>query len=146
MQAGQWVEAIEWSIDDRYEVSVVLDQPYQKPFGLLLRGESMNREYPDGTLLICVNVYDLEGGVLDRDHVIVQRTTREGLIEATCKEVVVDPDKKRAWLWPRSDDPEHQQPIPVPWPPDTVDRETETIAITSVVVGSIKPRPRHRTR
>lgn len=142
VQAGRWVEAVEQSIEERLVISLVaapISSP-RKTYGLVVRGTSMNRLYPPGTILECIGLYDYDGDFRNGLKVIVHRRSREGLIEATCKELQVADG--HAWLWPRSDDPEHQQPISVPWPPDpdrgTADDGAESITIEAVVIRSIR--------
>jgi repressor LexA len=136
VQAGVWVEAVEWTLGERYEVSWSPDGKFDAyaKFGLRIRGSSMNQIYPDGAVIICVKFYDL-GGRDPRhgERVVVYRRRGNGLLEATVKEFVID--KGRMWLVPRSHDLEHQSPMP--FPPD--DRGTESVEIHALVVGSYTP-------
>lgn len=144
VQAGVWLEAMEWVETEQYEISIPSPETYgEKAFGLLVRGDSMNQEYTEGTILICVSIFDLDNsgdGIKNGDHVIVERHSRDGLREATCKELVIE-ESGKAWLWPRSTAPEHQQPIEVPWPNDH-ENASHDVVISAVVVGSYRPRKR----
>lgn len=112
VQAGRWREAIEWEPDSWYSITVPDKGKYPgiERFGLEVRGNSMNRLYPEGTTLICVRFYDIARPPQPGDKVICLRRDRYGEFEATVKEYQRD-DQGRHILWPRSDDPEHQTPI-----------------------------------
>lgn len=139
VQAGTWLEATEWPADKQYSVTVIYRQEYvnARRFGLEVRGPSMNRHYPEGTILDCVSLYDLRQPLVSGQRVIVERRRADGLREATCKEYVIDRDGK-AWLWPRSDHPEHQQPLPY-HPESDPKNGVDLIEITALVVGSYRP-------
>lgn len=132
VQAGAWREALQWPEEDWYEAPVPDDPRYAgvRRFALEVRGASMNRVYPDGTILICVNPAEAEMAPKPGQRVIVQRRSPEGLIEATVKELQQD-EAGGYWLWPRSDHPEHQTPIRVD--------DGEEAEITGLVIGSYRP-------
>jgi transcriptional regulator with XRE-family HTH domain len=139
VQAGAWVEAVEWPPDKQYSVTVIYRQELagKRRFALEVRGPSMNRLYPPGTILDCVSTYDVASPLGSGQRVIVERVRADGAREASCKEYVVD-QEGRTWLWPRSDDPEHQQPLR--YLPDSDRRNgVESIEITALVVGSYRP-------
>lgn len=112
LQAGAWKEAIEWDYDDQFDI------PYMPAPGVpsypvrafIVRGTSMNRLYPDGTLVFVASTIANKIKPANGHKVLVQRRNADGFYEATIKELVVD-DHKRKWLWPRSFDPEYQAPI-----------------------------------
>lgn len=111
LQAGAFSEAVEWDESQRYLVTVPLDDdmndlPLQ---GFIVRGDSMNRIYPDGTTVYVTPLHALSGGLQNGDIVMVMRRDKHGLVEGTLKEYVEDNGHK--WLWPRSTHPEHQAPI-----------------------------------
>ena len=133
VQGGAWREAIEWNEDDWYTVAVPRDERYPNlpRFGLEVRGASMNQVFPEGTVLICILTEAIQDGVPPGKKVIVQQVDRAGLTEATVKELLVD-EQGRAWLWPRSTDPEYQAPL-------QFDQEkAEDVKITAVVTGSYR--------
>lgn len=149
VQAGVFKEAMEYDAADQYTVSFpVGDYDNKKVFALEVRGTSMDREYPEGTILYVLPVYELDDDIKSGDHVIVERRRPDGLIEATCKEYVVDAQSGDVWLWPRSDDPLHQQPIHLPIDLEAAGRvppaytPRDEIAITGVVIGHFTPRKR----
>lgn len=132
VQAGHWVEAAEWHADDQYSVPIPDDPrfPGIQRFGLLVRGPSMNRVYPEGTILVCVHRNEWKKVPTPGQRVIVQRRKRDGLVEATVKELREDTGK--LWLWPNSTHPEHQAPIPLD------DGDTDSVEIIAVVIGSYR--------
>lgn len=99
-------ETIEAPMDDVFRTI--------RKFALKVAGPSMNLVYPEGTILVCADIHDLHetGDPLAGKKYIVRRTMPDGRIETTVKEVNRD-DEGVWWLWPRSDDPKHQQPIPL---------------------------------
>ena len=131
VHAGEWVEAYEWAHAERYMVEVPVEVRYDAlpKFALEVRGSSMNLVYPEGTIIICVLFFDLGFEPSPGRRVVVLRRA-QGLIEATVKELRLD--KGEPWLWPVSDDPNHQLPIPLAKSGDEKD-------VTALVVGSYKP-------
>jgi len=154
VQAGDWREALEWPQDDWYEVPLPPDPrwPRASRFALEVRGPSMNRLFPDRSVIYCALFDDIGDEPKNGDRVVVERVNRDGLFEATVKEYVIDEDGRR-WLWPRSTHPDHQQPIPLPEPPgqrgpqkihrialaDRMENGIESLRIYARVTGSYKP-------
>ncbi len=128
LQAGAWREAVEWPHDDQWEMPVPRDpsKPMRPLQGFVVRGNSVNKLYPDGSLVFVAST--IGNGIAPKsgDMVLVQRQNRNGLIEATLKEFVVGDDGIK-WLWPRSTDPEHQTPI------QYASTDAEEVVITGVV-------------
>lgn len=144
VEAGVFRDALELPYDDQFSIEVPISSAYRSlpRIGLIVRGPSMNRVYPEGTILIVVSVIHLGESFDPRSgqRVIVQRRNKEGC-EATVKELVIDEDGQ-AWLWPRSHHPEFQQPWRVPDHHDgdgTVDDDNDGLRITGLVVGSYRP-------
>jgi transcriptional regulator with XRE-family HTH domain len=148
VQAGAWREALELPPDEQFDIAAPIDEAYSglPVIALRVQGASMNRVFPEGTYLVCVNLVHLGDRLYRRtgqpyrcrngDYVIVQRRDRHGLLEATVKEYVVD-DRGRSWLWPRSDDPEFQAPWPIP--DGDPEDDGEDLRITALVVGLYRP-------
>ncbi len=148
VQAGAWKEAMEWPRDDWFPIAVPPGGRVRRlpRFGLTVRGPSMNAVYPDRATLICVRFSDLGRAPRSGDRVICQRVNRNGMIEATVKELVIA--NGVAWLWPRSDHPAHQTPIRLPGPRDggawrdhpTADAhdlgDSEQVDLIALVIGS----------
>lgn len=100
-------------------------------FALNVVGRSMDKYYPDGSVVVVCPT--AEAGVRVGDHVVV-RQWRGGMAETTLKEVVAVPGGVE--LWPRSSDPAYQTPIRL-----MTDRASDEGAeIIGVVVGSFSAR------
>ena len=140
IQAGSWKEAIELEPDDRELValpSALAVPPYvMKAF--VVRGTSMDRIYPDGSIVFIATLHQNRITPVHGDIVMVQRQDNHGLYEATLKELVVDEDGRR-WLWPRSHDPEHQSPLSIH---DGRDPSTDVIILGIVAAAITVPRRR----
>lgn len=93
----------------------------------------MDRDYPDGSTIICIKLHEIEGELKPGRNVVVYRRRADGQIEATVKKYVVD--AHGTWLYPNSSHPEHQAPIPIPAP----DGSDEEVWIEALVVGSYRP-------
>lgn len=129
VEAGHWSEAYEWPEQDREGFYAPPTAKYgSRPrFGLRVVGTSMNRIYPDGAILDCVSIE--EGDIVEGRRVIAERVDRDGLVEATVKELARGLDGQ--WLlYPRSLDPAHQSPVA--WDPDA----TDTVRIVALVIGA----------
>jgi len=139
--AGVWQEATEWVADDRYTLSVPAVSDYMATplFGLEVKGRSMDKVFPEGAILICAKFFDLNEQPQAGDYVVVHRTARDGTVEATVKEFEVDRDG-RAWAWPRSTEPEFQQPLRL----DASDGGVEEVRVVALVVGSYQQIRRRR--
>ena len=142
VQAGYWSDANELPPDEWVEFTFPKPNlPFEKYTCLVSRGTSMNRVWPDGTPLLCVDIieYHDKGFALeDGQFVIVQRRNGNGMFEASVKQLEIVDD--RYWLWPRSHDPEFQQPLELPNPTDSsfseqqVGVEDGEVKVTGVVV------------
>lgn len=134
VQAGAWQAVIDQP-EPTEEVPIVLPGfEGASLFALRVLGPSMNRFYPEGTIVVCCPAAEI--GIRDGDHVIVENR-RNGLVETTVKEVVQD--RKGVALWPRSTDPAFQSPQMI----ERVDGD-DGLAITAVVVSSYVIRPVQR--
>lgn len=131
--AGDYREATEWPVDDQYSVGYYEDGffPGIKRFALRVDGPSMNQILPEGSHVICVDLIDARYEPKTGDLVIVHRTDKHGLTEATIKEYVID-SAGRHWLWPRSNDAEHQAPVEIRRPGNG--DEIEGIYLRSLVL------------
>lgn len=136
VEAGSFKEAIEWPPSEHYAVPSLQFKQflYDPKFALEVRGTSMDLLYPEGTILICVPLVHVDRNPVPGERVVVRRRMPNGLIEATVKELQLDREGN-AWLWPRSSDPSHQQPLPFTSPGN----EEEDIAVTALVIGSLRP-------
>jgi len=106
-------------------------------YALRIVGESMNRVYPDGTIVIVCPAAEI--GIRDGDHVIV-RHVRNGLAETTVKEVVQE--KAGVSLWPRSTDPAFQAPVRLARDADADDgHEIIGVVVSSYVIRPVQRKP-----
>ncbi|QCE32774.1 hypothetical protein FAI41_03790 [Acetobacteraceae bacterium] len=113
VQAGLWREAMELSHEDRYQIAAHVPEKYKTIpyYGLLVQGESMNRIFPDGSIVIVANFLDLARGPETGDYVIVQRRDPySAAFEATVK-AFQQCENGEMLLWPRSTDPHFQRPF-----------------------------------
>lgn len=114
IQAGAWTESWEWDEHDQYDVYVP-DDPELKFFKLMAaetKGPSMNRRYPERTILVFNDVHETRETPVAGKRYIVERTRPGGETEHTVKLLHIDADGK-FWLIPESDDPRFQAAIPV---------------------------------
>lgn len=122
VEAGHWAEADEWRYREQRHVawrrnpSVPSGLPVT---GLLVRGTSMNREYPEGAVVVVVRYADLAHygrDPLPGDRVVVVRQDRRGLFESTLKVLEIEADGTW-WLQPKSNDPRHREGFRYPEAP-----------------------------
>ena len=106
--AGVFKETWKVPRDERVAFSGVagVRAPLKDRFGLKVAGDSMDQLYPPGTILECRNWWGDEV-IPNGKRVIVQRTRRDGTVEATVKEYLRAEDGVE-WLVPRSNNPAHQ--------------------------------------
>ena len=133
VQAGAWVEAVEWPQGDWFEIAVPPDRRYPgiQRFGLLVQGPSMDLVYPDGTILICVAFGDLGRSAKSGERVVCQRRRGRGEYEMTVKEYIVRDGQH--WLVPRSTNPNFQSPVALEL------SDHEDLSVAALVVGSYRP-------
>jgi len=114
VEAGVYAEAAEFPQDEWSYISLPQDERYRglKRFCLEVRGNSMNLEFAPGSLVICVNMIELNEDPQDGIVYVVDHTHIHGEVESTLKELRIMPDGRK-FLWPRSSDPDHQQPIEI---------------------------------
>lgn len=136
VQAGRWHPVPDNQPEPTEFIPIVLPGfETAQLFALRVLGPSMNRYYPEGTIVVCCPVAEI--GVRSGDHVIVE-DRKAGMVETTVKEVVQD--RSGIALWPRSDSADHQQPTR--W--SRTEHSDDGIAITAVVVSSYVIRPVQR--
>lgn len=130
VQAGEWVEAVENPRDEWETLYAPVDPRYPSipRFALKVVGDSMDQIMPDGTYAICASLEEIGRPPKDGEFVVIERRRKDGLVEGTIKQFVMDADGK-AWLWPRSTRPEYQQPVRYGT------RNDETVLVTAVVLS-----------
>lgn len=129
VQAGVWreVDAVD---ENKYPPINMGPDPRFPPasqFAVLVQGTSMNRLFPPGSFIVCVEWATVGRDPKDGDIVVVERR-RDGMVESTVKKVGVL--NKKLVLMPSSTDPRWQDPIELDG-----DSDREEIAIAGLVVG-----------
>lgn len=134
LQAGAFVESLEWPLEDQYEVPAPPDPEWDdvEIHARVVRGNSMNKFYPDSSVVYVCPTSILGRRPKNGEKVVVQRVSADGCYEVTLKEYVLGDDGK-VWLWPRSTDPEHQAPIAY----TDAARKIDHVSILGVVIGGI---------
>lgn len=114
VQAGEFAEAWQWEQDDIYEMPIPADEKFRgySLLGVETKGTSMNKRYPEGTVLIYTNAIDTREDLKPGKRYVIERHKPDGTIEATVKLLWLD-NAGKAWLLPESTDPLFQQPIPL---------------------------------
>lgn len=147
VQAGAWQEALEWPVSDWLPAYAPPDPRYSTidRFGLEVRGNSMNKVYPDGSIVIAVKLDDLGRLPRSGERVVVLSRATNGspAMEATVKKYQIDNDGRHI-LWPESTDPLYQVPIILDerakiLGDDASHGSYPDITIYAVVVGSYRP-------
>ena len=136
--AGVWTDPVEQEDDGRRIMVPPSPIPGARRFLLETQGLSMDREYPPGTILDCISIFDLGIEPQTGDDVIVERTREDGRRECTVKRYHRTDDGE-GWLMPQSTQPEFQEPIIVGRAGDGADSAV-TVQITGFVIGSYSPR------
>ncbi len=138
VQAGVWMEAVQWDHSDTFEIPYGVPERFKsKAYGLRVVGDSMNLVYPDGTVVIVVPVWEYSDEIPSGKRVIVERRKKDGIVEATAKELEVI--NGHAKLWPRSTNPKFQQAVEISWPYDEPQKVgVETVEIKGVIIGSYR--------
>ena len=131
--AGQWLETPPFEADPSVTIPVIdIRHPPQAQYALGVRGTSVNRIAPPGSVLLCLDMAAADVTVSNGDLVIVQRRRNQGgLVEVTAKRF-----RRRSptviELVPDSDDPRWQQPIVLD---EAHAGEDEEIAVIALVTG-----------
>lgn len=114
VQAGYWTEAFEWEEEDRYVVPVPAD-PELKPYkltGAEMRGASMNKWRPEGTVIVFTDQIETAEDLRAGSRYVIERTNSAGEHECTVKRLWRD-EQGKFWLLPESTDPRFQEPIQI---------------------------------
>lgn len=132
IQAGAWLDrsVIDDYDDDHETIPVARDPrfPHATQYGLMVHGDSMDKEYPDGSYVTCVDF--VESGLGIRPGLTVHVERRNGhLVEVTLK--VIEIIDGQMALSPRSSNPKHK--------PLLLDGDSGTeIVVCGVVTGSYR--------
>ncbi|WP_272915725.1 helix-turn-helix domain-containing protein [Aristophania vespae] len=147
VQAGIFTEALEWEYDKRYHIRIPIDDGYSLDFNryaLEVRGESMNRIFPNGSLICVIDFSELGRSPQTGDYVTVMRRDAYGAgFETTVKALQIREDGSYC-LWPRSTDPSFQQPFIITSPESDTDffdpAGAPDIQVKGLVVGTVRTR------
>lgn len=133
VEAGSWRPTLE--IDDKPLVPWVAPPAFRtySVVAFELRGHSMDRVYPHGSIILAVTYVELGREPRPGERVIVQRYAHDE-VEATCKQLRVG-STGQLELWPESTRPEHQAPLVLPAVAG------ERVSITHRVIGAIVHEP-----
>lgn len=132
VQAGHWLEVADVPEGTSYPmVPVVRDPryPHAKQYALQVVGDSIDQDYPDGSIVTCVDFADSGFALAEGMLLHVERHRAGGqLVENTLK--WTERRKGAMYLVPHSSNPKHQ-PIPLL----SLGSETEVVAKGFVVGG-----------
>lgn len=139
--AGVWREVGDvQAFDGTYPVS---EEPAYSGFPQWLErivGDSMDRDYPEGSLAHVVDAIAIGYAPRPGDHVVLARYRNGGQeMERTVKEVRITP--KGPEFWPRSHNPRWNQPIQLFENGHDV-ADLHPVEVVGLVIGSYLPRRR----
>jgi hypothetical protein len=150
VEAGVFRAQTEWGPEDWYEVEVEPIDDGHRHHGLLVKGRSMDRTFPPGTVLRVEDAISSELPFAQDDYVIVEH--RKGdLVELTCKKVNQRPDGSFE-LIAESFLLEYREPIYIGKPIETADGPgfdhitDDEIRVRAIVIDAYLPLRRRRTR
>lgn len=150
VEAGLFRPHPEWSGDDWYQVEVEYLDSGRPHHGLVVRGNSMEKRLPPGTILRCEDMIGSDLIFRDGDYVIVEKNIG-GLFELTCKRLSQRQDG--AWeLIAESDRPEFRDPIYIGRPIENSDGPgfdgltDDEVRVKAIVVDAYLPLARRRNR
>lgn len=112
--ANNWisVDEMDFSYDDIEYVPSVTGYPVSMQFAVKVDGNCLNKKADHGDILVCLNIIKANVEAEPEDLVIVERSRYDGqMIERTAKRIRQTANGYE--LWPESNDPAHQLPIPL---------------------------------
>lgn len=114
VQAGLWAETWEWADDDHYQVAVPRDAALDgfRLYGAETRGPSMNKRWPERTVVVFTNVDETLESPQPGKRYVVEAKRADGKREHTVKLLHRD-EQGKFWLVPESNDPLFQAPLSV---------------------------------
>lgn len=143
VQAGVFTEALEWEHARKYSVTMPLNDGFPlhlKRYALEVKGESMNKVFPDGSWVSVISYADLGKSPETGDYVVTfRRSSCTPGFEATIKALQIRQDGS-VCLWPQSNDPNFQQPLIIPPLNEdySQDAGAPDVEIRGLVVGALK--------
>lgn len=150
VEAGVFRAQPEWSPEDWYQVELEPINDGHRHHGLIVRGRSMDRIFPPGTILRIIDALEIGYTIGQDDYVIVEQR-RGDLVEVTCKKVSLRPDGNYE-LIAESFLEQYQEPIFIGRPVMEGDgasfdnMDADETRVRAVVVDAHLPIRRRRTR
>lgn len=136
--AGQWLD-IDVEIDPRdieqFPIAADPFYPYEAQYGLIVRGNSMNRVFSSGEVLHCLDVWKAPIEPEEDDIVIVERIRAQaGQREVTAKRIT-----KRGKLIVLSPDSTEAKWKPIEFNPKDGHDGDEEVRVVAVVLATYRP-------
>ena len=134
VEAGVFREAFELPVEDQLVLPVPDSLYGDNLFGLEVRCDSMDRKFPEGTVLLC-EPFDEEHDQLPADKYVIasRRHTHTDQVEVTVKRLVRTASKDNYVLMPESHNPQHA-PLPLE---DLGDFSVSVLAIVRAAIQKI---------
>ena len=137
VRLDQWLEDCWYDDANCYLLRIPADERHAgtERIAVVVDCSSMNLRYPEGTILICVPLEKLEGGIeVDKRYLIRSRRLVDGKQQdqLSVKTLVMGEDNQLRFVT-ESDDPDKTRAVPAFGTPD---QEIRPIAL---VIGSIQP-------
>ncbi|WP_280141033.1 XRE family transcriptional regulator [Methylobacterium sp. UNC378MF] len=114
--AGRWIEIDDFVDEPAFDPVPVRSDPRwpsEHQYGLVVRGESINRFAADGDVLVCISAIPTRYRPKDGDLVIVELRRNAGLLRQRTAKRFLRTDT-HVELWPDSDHERWQKPIIIP--------------------------------
>jgi hypothetical protein len=114
LEAGVWRKSPDLEEKEQFDIMIPNDQ---LPFGAALyageiRGNSYNLRYPDKSIVVLSRLEQVPGEIVEGKRYHVRSMRADGKVEDTIKCLTSD-QEGRYWLKPESNDPKHQEWLPV---------------------------------
>lgn len=135
VQAGAWIEVDEQAQERIASPPVAADPNYPRDAQWLelVRGDSADLFYPEGSFVHAVDVEAIGYRPRSDDFVIIERVREQGgLIERSLKQVVLK--RRLIELWPRSRNPKWSAPLEF-----GANGEEDQVRIAALVIGGYLP-------
>lgn len=144
IQAGNWLDITIFDPEaDQRIVAAPRDPrfPRARHYCLEVVGDSVDRIYPEGTIVVCVDFAESGLSLKSGQFVHVERRRGGGqMVEITLKEVLLGP-KRSITLLPRSSNPAHQ-PVHIRKSAKSAAEDDGTeVLVRGIVVSGITPAP-----
>lgn len=136
--AGQWLDIdVEMDPRDFEQFPIAADPayPYEAQYGLIVRGNSMNRVFTSGEVLHCLDVWKASVEPEEDDIVIVERIRAQ----ASQREVTAKRITKRGKLIVLSPDSTEAKWKPIEFNPKDGHDGDEEVRVVAVVLATYRP-------